>query len=107
MNLSNNVFLLVLLMSSPLAVHSRPEHIQADVSYYSNDYIQQGMVRDIEVEKNYEEIYQFYNYYEVIYDSLERVKIFREYKRGDVIHEEHYQYDQNSVKRTVVPQKIH
>ena len=103
MNLFNNIFLLVLLLSLPLSVHSRPEHIQADVSYYSNDYIQLGMVRDIEVEKNYEEIYQFYNYYEVIYDSLERVKIFREYKRGDVIHEEHYRYDQDSVKRTVVP----
>ena len=98
--------LVILLMLSTSVAYSRPENIRADMPYYSDDYFEKGVVRDIESEKNYEEIYQFYTYYEVIYDSLERVKIFREYKRGDVIHEEHYQYDQDSVKRTVVPQKI-
>jgi hypothetical protein len=37
------------------------------------------MVRDIVAEKNYEEIYQFYTYYEVSYDVKARVKIFKEY----------------------------
>ena len=92
-------------MGSTSFVCSRPEVIRADVPYYSDDYFQQGEVRDIESEKNYEEIYQFYTYYEVIYDSSERVRLFREYKRGNIIHEEHYQYDKDSIKRTVIPQK--
>lgn len=92
--------LLILWVSSASA---RPEVIRPDVSYYSDDYVQQGVVRDIEIEKNYEEIYQFYTYYEVIYDSSERVRVFREYKRGSVIHEEHYRYEKDSVMRTLVP----
>jgi len=104
MNLFIRYWLTLLLLGAASLAHSRPEVIRADVPYYSDDYIQQGVVRDIESEKNYEEIYQFYTYYEVIYDSLERVKIFREYKRGDLIHEERYQYDKDSIKRTLVPQ---
>ncbi|MCK4706154.1 MAG: hypothetical protein KAT90_11780 [Gammaproteobacteria bacterium] len=104
MKLFIRYWLALLLLGSASLAHSRPEVIRADVPYYSDDYIQQGVVRDIESEKNYEEIYQFYTYYEVIYDSSKRVKIFREYKRGDLIHEERYQYDKDSIKRTVVPQ---
>jgi len=78
--------------------------------YYSDEYFQEGVVRDIEAEKNYEEVYQFYTYYEVIYDSSKRVKVFREYKRGEVIHEEHYQYVKGDdghwhIKRSIIPQK--
>ena len=98
-------WLALLLMGSASLVHSRPEVIRADLSYYSDDYVQEGMVKDIESEKNYEEIYQFYTYYEVIYDESERVKVFREYKKGDVIYEERYQYEQGSVKRTVLSPK--
>ena len=98
-------FLVVLLMVSASAVYSRPEVIRADISYYSDDYFQNGVVRDIEAEKNYEEIYQFYTYYEVVYDSEKRVKVFREYKRGEIIHEEHYQYDNDVIRRKVVMQK--
>lgn len=97
--------LFILLMISTSLVYSRPEVIRPGVSYYSDDYFQNGVVRDIESEKNYEEIYQFYTYYEVIYGSAERVKVFREYKRGDIIHEEHYQYDKGLINRTVIPQK--
>lgn len=104
MNLFIRYWLALLLLGSASLAYSRPEVIRADVPYYSDDFFQQGVVRDIESEKNYEEIYQFYTYYEVIYDSSKRVKIFREYKRGDLIHEERYQYDKDSIKRTVVPQ---
>ncbi len=75
----------------------RPEIIREGMSYYSDEYFEQGAVKDIVAEKNYEEIYQFYTYYEVIYDSAERVKIFREYKQGEVIYEEHYLYDEQGV----------
>ena len=105
MNLFGHFWLALLLMGSASLAYSRPEVIRADMPYYSDDYFQHGVVRDIESEKNYEEIYQFYTYYEVIYDSSERVKVFREYKKGDIIHEERYQYDKDSIKRTVLPQK--
>jgi len=105
MNLFIRYCLVLLLMGPASLAYSRPEVIRADVPYYSNDYIQQGVVRDIESEKNYEEVYQFYTYYEVIYDSSERVKVFREYKRGDLIHEEQYQYDGGSIKRNIILQK--
>ena len=104
MNLFIRYLLALLLMGSASLAYSRPEVIRADVPYYSDDYVQQGVVRDIESEKNYEEVYQFYTYYEVVYDSSERVKVFREYKRGNLIHEERYQYDKDSIKRTVVLQ---
>ena len=103
MNFISRCCWIILLMGLASLASSRPEVIRADVSYYSDDYVQKGVVRDIEVEKNYEEIYQFYMYYEVIYDSSERVKIFKEYKKGEVIHEEHYQYDKGSAKRKVIP----
>ena len=86
------------------AVHSRPEVIRAGMKYYSDEYFENGLVKDIEAEKNYEEIYQHYTYYEVIYDSRERVTVFKEYKQGAVILEERYRYvsDPPSVERTVL-----
>ena len=105
MNSLIRYWLALLLMGSASLVYSRPEVIRADVPYYSDDYIQQGVVRDIDSEKNYEEIYQFYTYYEVIYDSSERVKVFREYKKGNIIHEERYQYNKDSIERILVPIK--
>lgn len=102
MKFLSRYYLIILLMVLAPVAHSRPEVIRADVPYYSDDYYQEGVVMDIKGEKNYEEVYQFYTYYEVFYDSSERVKVFKEYKRGDVIHEEHYQYSNGSVTRTVV-----
>jgi hypothetical protein len=43
-------------------------------------------------EKNYEEVYQAYRYYEAVYDAAERVVIFREYRRGEAIRTEEYRY---------------
>lgn len=37
---------------------------------------------------------QLYRYYEVVYDEGERVILFREYKRGEVIRTEEYRYDE-------------
>ncbi len=87
--------LLICLLSFP--AWGRPEIIREGISYYSDEYFQEGKVKDIVSEKNYEEVYQFYTYYEVIYDSVERVKVFKEYKQGEVIYEEHYQYDKQGV----------
>ncbi|MFK5969802.1 MAG: hypothetical protein QM487_06740 [Candidatus Marithrix sp.] len=84
------IFYSLILVSS--AVLARPEIIKEGVIYYSDESFQTGIVKDIIAEKNYEEIYQFYTYYEVSYDVERRVKIFKEYKKDKVIFEEHYQY---------------
>ena len=81
-----------LLILLPAAAGSRPEKIREGVSYYSDDFIRSGEVRDIAAEKNYEEVYQLYTYYEAIYDARARVVVFKEYERGDVIREERYRY---------------
>jgi hypothetical protein len=79
------------LVASPL--HARPERIRPGVEYYSDDYVEQAGVRDIAGEKNYEEVYQLYTFYEAVYDAEERVERFKEYERGDVVREDRYRYD--------------
>ncbi|MBW1843999.1 MAG: hypothetical protein JRJ05_06620 [Deltaproteobacteria bacterium] len=71
---------------------ARPETIRAGVSYYSDELVESGPVRDIGVERNYEEVFKLYRYYEVLYDEIERVVRCLEYKRGDVIREDTYRY---------------
>lgn len=71
---------------------ARPEKIRAGHSYYSDDYVEAGLVRDLAEEKNYEEVYQFYGYYEAIYDEAGRVVTFREYERGEPVRTEEYRY---------------
>lgn len=90
----------------PLAASSRPEKVRAGESYYSAELAEptnQGLVRALGPEKNYEEVYQFYTYYEFVYDQGGRVVLFREYKRGDVIRTERYNYDASGLlaKRVV------
>jgi len=100
---------LVLLAAS---ADARPEKIRPGMSYYSDDYTEEGLVRDIAAEKNYEEVYQFYSYYEAIYDDAERVVVFIEYKRGDELRREVYAYAADgklvsrSVKRPGKPPEI-
>ena len=76
----------------PSFVAARPEKIRPGHAYYSDDYQVEGSVHDIVGEKNYEEVYQSYTYYEVVYDTAGRVVIFKEYKRGKVIRTEEYLY---------------
>ena len=71
---------------------ARPETIRAGVSYYSDELIESGSVRDIGAERNYEEVFKLYSYYEVVYDESERVVRCLEYKRGEVIREDTYRY---------------
>ncbi|MCK5877100.1 MAG: hypothetical protein KAG43_05655 [Candidatus Marithrix sp.] len=93
------IFYTLILVSS--VVSARPETIKEDILYYSDESFQTGVVKDIVAEKNYEEIYQFYTYYEVSYDTKERVIIFKEYKKGEVIVEEHYQYAEDGTVTVV------
>ena len=92
-----------LLLVAP-AVQARPEVIREGMKYYSDEYFEDGLVKDIESEKNYEEIWQHYTYYEAVYDSQGRVTVFKEYKQGAVVFEARYRYapDSADVERTVL-----
>ena len=82
---------LILLAVAGLS-EARPERIKPGLSYYSEDCITKGKVSDIDEEKNYEEVFKNYEYYEAVYDDLKRVRIFRAYKRGEVLLTERYFY---------------
>ncbi|MBW2541650.1 MAG: hypothetical protein JRF15_06125 [Deltaproteobacteria bacterium] len=84
--------LLLALCAMAAPASARPETIRAGVSYYSDELIESGPVRDIGTERNYEEVFKLYRYYEVFYDESERVVRCLEYKRGDVIREDTYRY---------------
>ena len=84
----------------------QPEKIRPGESYFSDELAEptdQGLVRAPGPEKNYEEVYQFYTYYEFVHNEGKRVVLFREYKRGDVIRTEKYSYDGSGflTKRTI------
>jgi len=99
------ILCLMLLLVTFSQVQSRPELIREGISYYSNEFLQTGIVRDLGADKNLEEVYQFYTYYEAVYDSIGRVIIFKEYKQGNVILEEQYIYDDEGsapVEKTVL-----
>lgn len=90
------IFFAIVGVGVPLDASSQPEKIRPGHSYYSDELgesTNQGLVRAPGEEKNYEEVYQFYSYYEFVYDEQERVILFREYKRGEVIRAEKYSYD--------------
>ncbi len=74
---------------------ARPEIIKPNIYYYAEDYVNNGEVHDIADEKNYEEVFKNYEYFETQYDAAKRVILFRHYKRGDVIWEERYGYHDN------------
>ena len=71
---------------------ARPETIRPGHAYYSDGYRVEDLVRDIGEEKNYEEVYQRYRYYEAVYDEAGRVVLFKEYVRGEAIRTEEYRY---------------
>lgn len=85
----------VSLFVLPLSAEERPGSIRPGHSYYSDEYVERGLVRDILTERNYEEVYQRYTYYEAVYDEAGRVATFREYRRGETIRLERYRYGPN------------
>jgi len=85
------VLLLVWVFIS-LDAGARPEKIRAGESYYSDEVVEVEGVRDLGEDMNYEEVYQFYRYYEAIYDEAGRVVVFIEYVRGDVHRRDEYEY---------------
>jgi hypothetical protein len=80
------------LLIVPPAAEAQPERIRAGHSYYSDDVSAEGVVRDLAGEKNYEEVYQSYRYYEAVYDDRGRVVSFKQIERGEVVREDRYRY---------------
>jgi hypothetical protein len=70
-----------------------PYEIKAGVPYYSDEYTTNNGLSELGEEKNYEEVYQYYNYYEAIFDENKRMVIFSAYERGDIDFSETYYYD--------------
>ena len=78
---------------------SRPEGIRAGDSYYSEEFVARGIVRDIAKPGNLEEVRRHPSYYEAIYDEAGRVVVFREYHRGEVARTEEYRYGPDGALR--------
>lgn len=99
-------------LTNPLMVHAVPEKVRPHHSYYSDDFSRTGEIAELAEEKNYEEVYQFYNYYEAIYNEQKRVISFKAYKQGDIEWQEQYFYDNTGklvkkiVDKTDQPQQI-
>lgn len=85
---------MAVFLAGSMSASGRPEHIRPGVEYYSDDFVERDGVRDIRLEKNYEEVYQHFRYYGVVYDERERVHVFREYVRGVVVRTDRYRYDE-------------
>jgi len=88
---------------------ARPERIRAGLTYYSDTAVTGGegdaAVRDLGEEKNYEEVYQLYRYFEAVYDEKGRVVRFREYLRGEVARSEFYVWSEDGrlLDRSIEP----
>ena len=75
---------------SPASLRYRP-----GFAYYSDEYTLEGDVYRLGEEKNLEEVYQYYAYFEAVHDERQRVVIFKAYVRGDLDWTERYRYDRN------------
>jgi hypothetical protein len=72
-----------------------PYEIKAGMSYYSDEYSSSDGLSELGEEKNFEEVYQYYNYYEAVFDSQERIVVFKAYKQGIVEFLETYYYGED------------
>lgn len=71
----------------------QPYEIKAGISYYSDEYSTHDGVSALGDEKNFEEVWQNYNYYEAVFDTQERIVVFKAYERGTLQFSEEYSYD--------------
>jgi len=71
---------------------ARPERIVPGDAYFSQTYTVRAGVSELGVQRNYEEVYMLYTYYEGVYDAKLRMERFRAFERGQVIWEERYFY---------------
>jgi hypothetical protein len=89
---------MAMVMVSPAmlcAGQFKPYEIHAGASYYSNEYTSNNGIAELGDEKNIEEVYQNYNYYEAVFDDQERIVIFKAYEKGAIEFSETYSYDES------------
>jgi len=83
-----------------------PGTIKPGIFYYADEYEIEGNVARPGEERNYEEVFKNYNYYEAAYDEHRRIILFRSYKKGDIEWEELYSYHPEgglSSRKTIKP----
>ncbi len=93
LSLAHIPLLLFLILSAGGNVFSEPENIKPGIPYYADSYRYEGDIAELGEEKNYEEVFKNYEYYESIYNERKRPAVFRAYKRGKVVWQERYYYD--------------
>ena len=93
-NMLLRVWLSLLLLAGTTDVAlSRPEIIKPGLSYYADDFTTEDNISELGEEKNYEEVFKNYEYYEATYNKQKRPAMFRIYKKGKIILTEHYFYN--------------
>ncbi len=84
-------------------IAAKPERIKPNQPYYADEFTRDGEIAELGEERNYEEVFKNYQYYEAIYDEQERPTLFRAYRRGEPEWTERYFYDeQGKLIRKVV-----
>ncbi|MDH4246811.1 MAG: hypothetical protein OEW39_03240 [Deltaproteobacteria bacterium] len=90
--LLGSLLALVGWLLTPETGGARPERIVPGDAYFSQTYTEMAGVSELGVQRNYEEVYMLYTYYEGVYDAKLRMERFRAFERGQVIWEERYYY---------------
>lgn len=94
---------LVVSAAFPPSLIAKPERIKAGIPYYSDQYESVDGRYELAEEKNFEEVYKNFNYYEAVYDKKERIVIFNAFEKGELEFSEVYYYDEGTrpVKKEV------
>ena len=97
---------LAICLSPVKMTTASPETIKPGILHYADEYEVEGNVARLGEERNYEEVFKNYNYYEAAYDKQKRIILFRSYKKGDIEWEELYSYHPEgglASRRTINP----
>lgn len=98
------VALALVACASPAAAPPESLRYEPGLAYYSDDFSLEDDVYRLGEEKNLEEVYQYYAYYEAVHDERGRVVTFKKYLRGDLDWTERYRYDRKG--RLVEKQRV-
>jgi len=84
---------LLLIICWTGGIYGTPENIKPGVIYYSDEIDEDSEIMDLIDEKNYEEVYRNYTYYEAVYNDHKKLQNLKEFKRGELLWMEIYHYD--------------
>ena len=94
--------IVMIILLVPQVGISKPEKIKPGVIYYSDETEEVDGIEDLIGEKNFEEVYRNYTYFEAVYDQQKRISILKEFERGELIRTVRFQYhsDGRLLKKT-------